>query len=53
MIKVFVTSQLRFEKATLSGRTNDAHSIHFPGATSRTLCISTSTANSDSAVLIL
>lgn len=31
---------------------NDAHNIHFPGATRRTLCISTSNATSDNAILI-
>jgi len=39
--------------ATLLGRINDAHNIHFPGATSRTLRTSTSTATSTSAILIL
>ena len=42
-----------FAEATLFGRMNDAHNIHFPGATRRTLRISTSTTTSDSAILIL
>lgn len=42
-----------FAYATLSGSLNDAHSIHFPGATRRTLRISTSTATSVNAILIL
>lgn len=41
-----------FAYATLSGSINDAHNIHFPGATSRTLRISTSKPTSDSAILI-
>lgn len=46
-------SNTGFAKATLLGRVNDAHNIHFPGATRRTLRISTSTATSDRAILIL
>lgn len=48
----FYTSSLLSANATVSGRTNDAHSIYFPGATRRTLRISTSTAISFNAILI-
>lgn len=39
--------------AMLLGRVKDAHSIHFPGATGRTRRISTLTATSSNAILIL
>lgn len=45
-------SHIWFAKATLVGKMKDAHNIHFPGATRRTLRISTSTATSDRPILI-
>lgn len=51
-LKITYIFDVAFANATLSGRMNDAHNIHFPGATRRTLRISTSNATSDSAILI-
>lgn len=50
---IHMSLSVGFDKATLLGSLNEAHSIHFPGATCRTLRTFTSTATSVIAILIL